>query len=373
MSLFTRLGVLACVVSAHLALARGPEAALSRDQALAAFEKVKSLEGKWQGQSTQGWKDTGQYRVIAGGSVVMHTSFDAHPGQTMATMFHMDGDRLLLTHYCIARNQPRLVATTADASLREITFEYLDGTGLTNRDQGHMDKLVLKIPDANHYTAHWTWYQSGQESWMEEIGHTRVQADEGADAQAAVANPTAVHHGADAGGQHAAHHQPDHAQPADDGAKAAPKMLPAEELAALSWLAGSWRGPFEGRDGAQEYVEEWWSQPVGTSIMGAFRWVNPDGTPRMFELLAITKEAEGVFLRLRHIDAKGVSWEEKDKPMTMKLKESAANRAVFERTAEGPAPYKVIYERTANVLAISVIFPEESGTAPLEFRLTHGG
>lgn len=362
MSVITRFCVLACVVCAHVALASGPEVALTREQALAAYEKVKSLEGTWRGQSTQGWSDTGQYRVIAGGSAVLHTSFDAHPGQSMATLFHMDGDRLLLTHYCIARNQPRLVATTADEALREITFEYLDGTGLSSRDQGHMDKLVLKIPDAEHYTARWTWYQNGQESWMEEIRHTRVRGDEAAD------KPAAADHDADAAVHHAGH---DHAQPEADEVKPLPKMPPAVELAALSWLAGSWRGGYEGRRGV-DYVEEWWSQPTGESIMGAFRWVNPDGSPRMFELLTITKETDGVFLRLRHIDAKGVSWEEKDKPLTLKLSESGENRAVFERIDQTTVPAKVVYHRRGDVLAIDVIFPAEQGNPPLEFRLRQG-
>ncbi len=28
--------------------------------------------------------------------------------ENMITMFHMDGDRLLMTHYCGAGNQPRM-------------------------------------------------------------------------------------------------------------------------------------------------------------------------------------------------------------------------------------------------------------------------
>ncbi len=141
--------------------------------AKALFEKIKALEGQWRGKSTKGWEDTHSVRVIAGGSVVMFTSFDAHPGETMITMFHVDGDRLLLTHYCVAKNQPRLVATSYDSNAATAVFEYLDGTGLPSRDKGHMDKLVMKFGANDRYTSRWTWYQQGAERWMEEIESVR--------------------------------------------------------------------------------------------------------------------------------------------------------------------------------------------------------
>ena len=141
----------------------------------ALFARIKSLEGRWHGKSTKGWEDTNRIQVIAGGSVVMFTNFDAHPGETMVTMFHLDGDRLLLTHYCVAKNQPRLVATSYDEATSTVTFEYLDGTGLPSRDKGHMDKMVMTFIDAKRYVSRWTWYQNGQERWLEEIQRTRVE------------------------------------------------------------------------------------------------------------------------------------------------------------------------------------------------------
>lgn len=141
----------------------------SPERARAVFERLKKLEGKWRGKSTKGWTDTGEYRAIAGGSVVMHTEFDAHPGETMATMYHMDGDRLLLTHYCVARNQPRLVASEISEDLSTVKFTFLDATNLASRDKGHMDSCIVKFIDDRSFTSKWTWYQDGKESWMEEI------------------------------------------------------------------------------------------------------------------------------------------------------------------------------------------------------------
>ncbi len=134
-----------------------------------AFERFKKLDGKWKGRSTKGWEEDVSYKTIAAGTVVVGTSFDAHPNETMMTMVHLDGDRLMLTHYCVAKNQPRLVATSFEDEGKTITFTFLDGTNLPSRDRGHMDKAIFRFVDDNHVSSKWTWYQNGKESWMEEI------------------------------------------------------------------------------------------------------------------------------------------------------------------------------------------------------------
>jgi hypothetical protein len=142
-----------------------------------AFERIKRLAGDWQGKSTNGWEERTTFRVIASGSAVMYTSFDAHPGQTMLTVFHLDGEHLMLTHYCVAKNQPRLRATEFGDDGSSVTFTFLDATNLASRDKGHMDKAVYRFDGEDRFTTKWTWYQNGQERWMEEIAMTREAAD----------------------------------------------------------------------------------------------------------------------------------------------------------------------------------------------------
>lgn len=154
-------------------LVASPLAAITPEESKALFEKLKTMDGDWSNKSTKGWEEVEHVQVIAGGSAIMATSFDAHPNEHMATMIHLDGDRLLLTHYCMAKNQPRLVATSYDG--KSATFEFLDGTGMKSRDVGHMDKVVMKFIDDDHYTSQWTWYAKGAERWLEEIEHRRVR------------------------------------------------------------------------------------------------------------------------------------------------------------------------------------------------------
>ena len=164
------------VVPAMLVRAHAPdgENPPTSAPAVAAFEQFKKLEGKWRGRSTKGWEEVLTFKTIAGGSVVVGTSFDAHPNETMMTMYHLDGQRLMLTHFCVAKNQPRLVATSFADGGKTVTFTFLDGGNLPSRDRGHMDKAIFRFIDDNHTTSQWTWYQDGKEKWMEEIHLERV-------------------------------------------------------------------------------------------------------------------------------------------------------------------------------------------------------
>ena len=141
--------------------------------ARAAYARFQALEGSWDGRSTKGWAETLRYQTIAAGSAVLETSLDAHPGEAMATVFYLDGDRLLLTHYCVAKNQPRLEATAFADGGRTVVFTFRDGGNIPTRERGHMDKAVFVFEAQDRVRSRWTWYQDGQEKWFEEILQTR--------------------------------------------------------------------------------------------------------------------------------------------------------------------------------------------------------
>jgi hypothetical protein len=150
---------------------------ISKGESRALYDRFKKLAGVWEGNSTKGWTERETVKVIAGESAVLFESFDAHPGETMLTLVHMDGDRLMITHYCVAKNQPRLVATSISDDGKTVIFTFLDATNLASRDVGHMDKVKFEFADESHYTSQWTWYQNGHEDWMEKIVSRRLPGD----------------------------------------------------------------------------------------------------------------------------------------------------------------------------------------------------
>jgi hypothetical protein len=59
---------------------------------------------------------------------------------------------------------------------KQVTFTFLDGTNMSSRDVGHMDKVRINFEDENNFNSQWTFYANGNEKWMEAIKYTRVQA-----------------------------------------------------------------------------------------------------------------------------------------------------------------------------------------------------
>jgi hypothetical protein len=138
--------------------------------AKAAFARLKSLAGEW--QNAKGEHLT--YELIAGGTSLMERE-SATDRPVMMTMYHIDGNRLLLTHYCMAGNQPRMEAREFDPKTGLLRFDFLDATGLTSKDAGHMHAVTLHLTAADRITADWQFYEGGKPTMKESFEYTRVR------------------------------------------------------------------------------------------------------------------------------------------------------------------------------------------------------
>lgn len=85
------------------------------------FDKLKSLEGKWEGTSPDGNAVEISYNLMSRGTALVEMLQPAaEPG--MVTVYHMDGEKLMMTHYCSAGNQPRMVADGMAGDSPELKF-----------------------------------------------------------------------------------------------------------------------------------------------------------------------------------------------------------------------------------------------------------
>ena len=127
-----------------------------------AFTTIKSMPGTWEGKSTEGMDVQVTFKVTAGGSAVMSEIMGKGP-ENMISMFHLDGpNKLILTHYCGAGNQPRMQASVSPDG-KVITFIFFDGTNIDGPDGGHMQRMVLTMLDGNHHIEEWTFADHGKE------------------------------------------------------------------------------------------------------------------------------------------------------------------------------------------------------------------
>jgi hypothetical protein len=143
------------------------------NEAAAAFTRLKSLVGEWEADTPMG-KAHLTYELIAGGTaLVERETMGDMPA--MMTVYHLDGDRLLLTHYCVTGNQPRLQARRFDPATGEVAFEFLDATNLASPRAGHMHNVKIRLSDNNHFTSEWEFYDNGERKNTEAAQYTRLR------------------------------------------------------------------------------------------------------------------------------------------------------------------------------------------------------
>lgn len=141
--------------------AKPPASAAAAPATNPAFEKIKSLAGEWEGKASKGPGGTASFRVVSAGSAVLG-SMSEPSGAEMITVFHLDGDRLMATHYCGAKNQPRFVAEPS-SDPNKIVFKFKDITNLASPQAGYMQGVTFTFADPDHHTEIWSWTEGGKQ------------------------------------------------------------------------------------------------------------------------------------------------------------------------------------------------------------------
>jgi YD repeat-containing protein len=152
----------AVLLGGGLAAAEEHEMHLSKVAITPQWESIKSLVGEWDGYTMEGGKKLPTHvsvRMTGDGSAAMHV-IDAGTPHEMVTMFHMDRESLMATHYCSAHNQPRFVAAPS-TDAKNVVFEFKDGTNIRPGD-GHMGRLAITFVDADHHNEDWGYDLAGK-------------------------------------------------------------------------------------------------------------------------------------------------------------------------------------------------------------------
>ncbi len=122
---------------------------------------ARFLVGKWNGVH-QGTEITLTYTLTASDSALME-EFRPKEGPVMITMFSVDGDHLLATHYCSAGNQPHMATETiTEPESQQVAFTLTHVTGLKTPEDWHNIGLALMLEDDDHLTQEWTYQFKGQ-------------------------------------------------------------------------------------------------------------------------------------------------------------------------------------------------------------------
>lgn len=121
----------------------------TRAEVAAAFTALKALVGPWEGTTSAGRTSRVGYRISAGESVVVETWTQSR-GREALTIYHVDGEELLATHYCPKGNAVRLRWSDGELATG-MNFEFVDGTNLDDAKQSHQRTFRLEFDGANAY------------------------------------------------------------------------------------------------------------------------------------------------------------------------------------------------------------------------------
>ena len=127
------------------------------------LDLIKKLQGDWvevgqDGKPTD--KVVSTYRVTAGGSAVEEIIM-AGTDHEMVTVYNMDGDVLMLTHYCVAGNQPRMKAD-AQSDPHKLVFHCAGATNMKSENDQHMHQATIVWKDDDHIHSEWEMVKDGK-------------------------------------------------------------------------------------------------------------------------------------------------------------------------------------------------------------------
>jgi hypothetical protein len=146
------------------------------------FAKLKAMEGSWSASAEQTAGEPHEeaaplearheFQVSGAGSVVMET-MGAGSDHEMINMYHMDGDDLVLTHYCAAGNQPTMKLDREMLAEGKMHFAFTGGTNLDPAVDQHIHSATLGWNEDGSVVSDWTAWAEGAEAAVMQFVLTR--------------------------------------------------------------------------------------------------------------------------------------------------------------------------------------------------------
>ena len=130
-----------------------------------AFEYIKTLAGNWERMGAAGHEHGASssvvsFKISAAGSTVMET-YNAGQSNEMLSVFHMDGNTLLMTHYCALQNAP-VMKFEKTGNPGEIKLGFFGGTNFDPKVDAHAHEGLIRVKDPDTFEVTSVGYAGGK-------------------------------------------------------------------------------------------------------------------------------------------------------------------------------------------------------------------
>jgi hypothetical protein len=138
------------------------QTAVSPSAAKQGLDKLMALQGEWiDADGVFGPKGSVAvtYRTTSGGKTVVET-FPVNTPYEMVTVYHLDGQDLVLTHFCSSGNQPRMRSRGLVGNT--LSFEFDGGTNIDPARTGHMHSAKIEFVTEDEIRGTWNRWSHGK-------------------------------------------------------------------------------------------------------------------------------------------------------------------------------------------------------------------
>ena len=129
----------------------------------ASLDRFKALAGEWvaaeDGEMFKKGDLVARYAVTAGGTAVVETVFPGSQHE-MVTVYHADGADLVLTHFCMEGNQPRMRAKSPSGA--RVAFAFDGGPHIDPKRDRHMHSAWFEFVGPDELRNQWTEHEGGK-------------------------------------------------------------------------------------------------------------------------------------------------------------------------------------------------------------------
>jgi hypothetical protein len=127
-----------------------------------AFDKLKGMAGTHKARMMKADGDATEveYRVTANGTAVIETMFRGEPHE-MVTVYSVDGESIVATHYCSGGNQPTMKLNAAKSTDDKLVFDFVKVTG--NVGKSHINGVSFQFKEG---AVQETWSSTTQDGYL---------------------------------------------------------------------------------------------------------------------------------------------------------------------------------------------------------------